>query len=96
MSLEEFRTSMEGDLNRPPTGAEWAAAAGIDQGELTRAIKWGRECRQHMAASNMRLVVSVAKKYTTRGLALEELITVRSTVLACSKLKEWLLNHLEP
>ncbi|GJP67319.1 hypothetical protein CLOP_g24150 [Closterium sp. NIES-67] len=75
LKLERVREALEEKLQRAPTRAEWAEAAGLAAAEVQARVAWGKECKQRMIASNMRLVISVAKKYTTRGLSLEELIT---------------------
>ncbi|CAI5473354.1 unnamed protein product [Closterium sp. Yama58-4] len=75
LKLERAREELEEKLLRAPTRAEWAEAAGLSVAEVQARVAWGKECKQRMIASNMRLVISVAKKYTTRGLSLEELIT---------------------
>jgi len=42
--------------------------------QLERIIEDGRAAREHLIRANTRLVISVAKKYTGRGLALSDLI----------------------
>ncbi|CAI7860963.1 unnamed protein product, partial [Closterium sp. NIES-54] len=75
LKLEREREALEEKLLRAPTRAEWAEAAGLSVAEVQARVAFGKDCKQRMIASNMRLVISVAKKYTTRGLSLEELIT---------------------
>eukprot|EP00475_Leptophrys_vorax_P034502 TRINITY_DN5573_c0_g1_i2.p1 TRINITY_DN5573_c0_g1~~TRINITY_DN5573_c0_g1_i2.p1 ORF type:complete len:617 (-),score=34.63 TRINITY_DN5573_c0_g1_i2:113-1687(-) len=75
LRLEQVRDERQQAVQRELTRAEWAEAAGLSTAELQQQVAHGRECKQRMVASNMRLVISVAKKYTTRGLSLEELIT---------------------
>ncbi|MGK7891303.1 MAG: RNA polymerase sigma factor SigC [Leptolyngbyaceae cyanobacterium] len=51
-----------------------AAVAGISVAELEQAQAEGIEAKDHMIKANLRLVVSVAKKYQNRGLELLDLI----------------------
>ena len=53
---------------------EWANSAGISQDELNYAIKIGAIAKERMINSNLRLVVTIAKKYQHRGLELMDLI----------------------
>ena len=52
----------------------WAKVVGCDIKELDRIQKSGIRAKEHMIKANLRLVVSVAKKYQNRGLELLDLI----------------------
>ena len=52
----------------------WAEVSEIDVQELEQTQKAGIRAKEHMIKANLRLVVSVAKKYQNRGLELLDLI----------------------
>ena len=52
----------------------WAEIIGCDVKELEKIQKGGIHAKEHMIKANLRLVVSVAKKYQNRGLELLDLI----------------------
>ena len=52
----------------------WAEVVGCDVKELEKTQKSGIRAKEHMIKANLRLVVSVAKKYQNRGLELLDLI----------------------
>ena len=52
----------------------WAEIIGCDLKELEKIQKSGIHAKEHMIKANLRLVVSVAKKYQNRGLELLDLI----------------------
>ena len=56
-----------------PAG-ELAKAAGLSAVQLKRKLQAGRRAKERMVAANLRLVVSVAKKYTKRNMELLDLI----------------------
>lgn len=46
----------------------------FDEWEIRDIVKQGRDAKQHLIESNLRLVVSIAKKYNARGIPLADLI----------------------
>jgi RNA polymerase nonessential primary-like sigma factor len=75
MALEELEQelTMRAGGSAPST-AELAAAAGLSAPLLRRRLQAGRRAKERMVAANLRLVVSVAKKYTKRNMELLDLI----------------------
>lgn len=66
LKWEEVRERLEIELARPPTYAEWAAAVGVDTKKLKRQIRRSQRAKAAMIESNLRLVISIAKRYTSR------------------------------
>ncbi len=58
--------------SRRLSGGDTISAA--ERRDLTQAVKKGEEARESMAEANLRLVVSIAKRYQGRGLSLFDLI----------------------
>ncbi len=72
--LNEIRDSLAPQIGHSPTLAEWAQAAQLDEPDLQQAISEGEYAKRKMVEANLRLVVSVAKKYTKRNVDLLDLI----------------------
>ncbi|WP_414543074.1 RNA polymerase sigma factor, RpoD/SigA family [Nostoc sp. CCY0012] len=73
-TLNEVRESLVDRLGRQPSLEEWATAANLEAVELNDAIADGEIAKRKMVEANLRLVVSVAKKYIKRNVDLLDLI----------------------
>jgi len=62
------------ELGRKPTRQEMLAKLKISDGELTLKLQEGRAAKRRMIRSNLRLVVSIAKRYLNRGVPFLDLI----------------------
>ncbi|MCE2839754.1 MAG: sigma-70 family RNA polymerase sigma factor [Cyanobium sp. 49614_E6] len=75
MGLEELREELALRAGgEPPSPEMLAAEAGLSPALLRRRLQAGRRAKERMVAANLRLVVSVAKKYTKRNMELLDLI----------------------
>lgn len=62
------------DLGRPATQDELAAALSLGPAELKLHVQRGEMARDRLVVCNLRLVVSIAKRFKEQGLTIEELI----------------------
>jgi RNA polymerase nonessential primary-like sigma factor len=74
MALEELESELQTRLGTLPSHEQLAEGAGLTPALLRRRIQAGRRAKERMVAANLRLVVSVAKKYTKRNMELLDLI----------------------
>jgi RNA polymerase nonessential primary-like sigma factor len=72
--LQESRDALESELGREPTDQEWASRNGVQEADLLHTVRQGELAKRKMVEANLRLVVSVAKKYIKRNVDLLDLI----------------------
>ena len=74
IALTTVKEELATELGEEPTLLQWAKATKISPNELVTAMEAGDSAKRKMVEANLRLVVSVAKKYLKRNLDLLDLI----------------------
>lgn len=74
MEIIGKREELKEELGKSYSEAALARELGISDKQLKRQIKEGERAKNKMVTSNLRLVVSVAKKYTKRNMELLDII----------------------
>jgi len=74
MQLQQLKATIADQLQREPSIAEWATAAKRTETDLTEAITVGNQAKRKLLESNLRFVVSIAKRYQKRNVDLLDLI----------------------
>jgi len=74
VELEKSKGQLELIAKKTISDAEWAAATNITVRKLRQEIHAGEMAKRKMIEANLRLVVSVAKKYLKRNMDLLDLI----------------------
>lgn len=74
LRMEGVKADLMEQMGREPSLHEWAKAVGTEHQSLESRIKSGQACKDKMVNSNLRLVVSIAKRYQGRGMTIQDLI----------------------
>ena len=76
LQLEELATQYESEKGHFPSVREWAELIDMPLPKFRRRLLLGRRAKEKMVQSNLRLVVSIAKKYMNRGLSFQDLLSL--------------------
>ena len=72
--LDGVRETLCEELDREPSSFEWACAANISEEALETRLEEGKRAKNLMIQANLRLVVSIAKRYANKSMSFQDLI----------------------
>lgn len=72
--IEEKMLSIQNETGKLPTSEELAKSLGITVSELKKIQRESNQALEALVTANLRLVVSIAKKYKEKGLPFDDLI----------------------
>ena len=72
--LRGAQAQFEIEAGRPLTAEEVSSQLGLTAGDLAAALRDGDAARERLLVCNLRLVVSIAKRYVGKGMLMEDLI----------------------
>ena len=72
--LDGVRETLLEELDREPSSFEWACAANISEEALETRLEEGKRAKNLMIQANLRLVVSIAKRYANKSMSFQDLI----------------------
>ncbi|CAN8069994.1 unnamed protein product [Agarophyton chilense] len=87
MHWQRARLQLTETIGRAPTDHEWAHFLDIDPHTFSARLAQARRAKDKMIVCNLRLVVSIAKRYLNRGMPLSDLIQegTLGLIRACEK-----------